>query len=71
MLSELQRKIAQLYCGGDMAHVSSMEEAENCGDTLLLFLLRQAEDAETMFQFVPRLDTARKQLTDLYYAIDE
>lgn len=71
MFNEVQKAIAKLYCCGDMAHVNSMEEAENCGDTLFLFLMRESHDAGTMSEFVNTLATARDQLTDLHYLISE
>lgn len=64
-LNPMQERIAKLYCGGDMDHVQSIEEAENCGDTLFLFLLREAHDAESLEEFLGMLDSARTQLSDL------
>lgn len=64
-LNPVQERIATLYCGGDMDHVQNMEEAENCGDTLFLFLLREAHDAESLEEFLGMLDSARTQLSDL------
>lgn len=64
-LNAVQERIATLYCGGDMDHVQSMEEAENCGDTLFLFLLREAHDADSLDEFLGMLDSARTQLSDL------
>lgn len=64
-LNPVQERIATLYCGGDMDHVQNMEEAENCGDTLFLFLLREAHDAESLEEFLGMLNSARTQLSDL------
>lgn len=64
-LNPVQERIAKLYCGDDMDHVQNMEEAENCGDTLFLFLLREAHDADSLEEFLGMLDSARTQLGDL------
>ena len=68
-LSKLQKKIVTLYCDGDMSHVATMEEAKNCGDTLLLFLLREAHDAGDTEEFLGMLAKARDGLDNLLSAL--
>lgn len=65
-LSEIQKKIAELYCNGDMAHVQTLEEAQNCGDGLFTFLLNEAEDADgDPEEFQRMLESAISQLQNL------
>lgn len=70
-LNKTQQMVADLYCGGDMTHIKSVEEAEDCGDTLFLFLLREAEDAETSSVFFGMLGTAKDQMDNLLVAMQE
>lgn len=69
--SELQQNIVENYCGGDMAHVTTMAQAEECGDTLLLFLLREAGDAGNQKEFLGMLDAAAKDLADLQSSLTQ
>ncbi|MDF0543832.1 hypothetical protein PX699_15880 [Sphingobium sp. H39-3-25] len=40
MLNPFQRACAEVYGGGDFAHVRNIEEAREAGDTLFVFLMR-------------------------------
>jgi len=70
-LNEVQKKIGELYCGGDLSHVSNMDDAENCGDTLFLFLMRESEDVSKPEEFLERLRNACDQLEALRFDIAE
>ena len=64
-LNEVQKMVVSLYCDGDLIHVDTMEAAEECGDTLFLFLLREAGDAENQSEALIMIDNAREQLESL------
>lgn len=67
----LQRKIVELYCGGDMAHVKNMKAAETAGDTLFLFCLREATGAGVdVTEYTSMLDSAIEQLEALKSALE-
>lgn len=65
-LTPLQLLVAKHYEGGEFAHVTTVQEAEYCGDTLFVFCLHEASDAEphaaTFHKF---LQTAIDQLRSL------
>lgn len=66
MLDKIQKKIAKLYCDGDLDHVKSLEEAKTCGDGLFRFLLIEAGDADgDPDEFQHMLESAIRQLQDL------
>jgi hypothetical protein len=65
IFNSTQQKIAEVYCGGDFAHISKIKEAENCGDTLFLFLILEAGDASDKTEFIGMLDEAIKQMQDV------
>lgn len=44
-LSALQRHVADHYEGGEFAHITTVEEADDVGDTLFGFCIREAGDA--------------------------
>lgn len=65
-LNHLQEVIAAFYCNGDLSHVKSMEDAEACGDTMFLFLLREANDAKgNKDEFLEMLSSACDELDRL------
>lgn len=46
MLNPFQRACANVYGGGDFAHVSSVDDARATGDTLFLFLMVELSSNE-------------------------
>ena len=69
-LTPLQDRVTLMYDGGEFAHIDNMESAAECGDTLLLFCLREANDAATAEEFCSMLDSAARQLQDMRAAIE-
>lgn len=61
-LNDIQRWVADTYDYGEFAHVESLEDAKQVGDTLFLFLLYEAADVGDMLGYRDRLDTAFHQL---------
>ncbi len=61
MLNPFQRACADVYGGGDFAHVQHVEEAREAGDTLFAFLmieLASSEGCDGYDEAVRRLDMA-------------
>lgn len=61
MLNPFQRACADVYGGGDFAHVQNVEQAREAGDTLFTFLmieLAAAEGCDSVDEAVRRLDMA-------------
>jgi hypothetical protein len=61
MLNPFQRACADVYGGGDFAHVDNIEEARDAGDTLFAFLmieLASSEGCDGADEAVRRLDMA-------------
>lgn len=46
MLNEFQKTVAHVYGGGDFAHITSMNEVNDCGDTLFKFLMIELSNEE-------------------------
>ena len=66
----VQQAIAYNYCNGDMEHVTSVEDAQHCGDGLFTFLINEASDADgNMDEFLRMLDSAIRQLEALRSAL--
>lgn len=64
-LNESQQMVARSYCNGEMSHVDSEEAADECGDKLFLFLLRETGDAKSMSEALSRIESAKNQLQEL------
>lgn len=64
-LTEVQKAITELYCEGDMSHVTTLEAAQNCGDGLLTFLINESGDAENISEYIGMVASARYQLGEL------
>lgn len=61
MLNPFQRACADVYGGGDFAHVQDVEEAREGGDTLFVFLmveLSSSEGCDSADEVLRRLDMA-------------
>lgn len=70
MLTPIQRLIVSLYAGGDLSHVKSEQQADNCGDGLLAFLVYEMSDLDIndegdCYELETRLETAARQLEAL------
>lgn len=67
--SPWQSLIAQHYGGGDYAHVESLDECRNVGDTLFTFLMIETdnkEDCTDWIEALQRIRIARDDLENLY-----
>lgn len=61
MLNPFQRACADVYGGGDFAHVQDVEQVRDAGDTLFTFLmieLASTEGCDSADEAVRRLDMA-------------
>jgi predicted patatin/cPLA2 family phospholipase len=72
-LNYAQQRVARFYADGGFAHVKSVEEAHEAGDTLFTFCIVETADcdSEDMEEAVRRLSTARDQLRTLVNDIKE
>ena len=64
-LNAIQQIIAAAYAGGEFAGINTVEDAENCGDTLFLFLLQETdeqEDCDSIEEGIRRLAQATKDI---------
>lgn len=62
-LNPIQKQVTELYEAGEFAH---LEDAEDCGDTLLTFCFLEAGDyCESLGELRRRLDRATRQLQGL------
>jgi hypothetical protein len=64
-LSELQQLVMKIYDEDAAATISTIEDVEEWGDTLLLFLVREASDADNLPELIRMVDLAGYQLTKL------
>lgn len=64
-LNQLQNRVAKHYEGGEFAGTESMTNAKELGDTLFVFCLNEADDAESTEVYQERLETAINQLRSL------
>ena len=63
-----QQTVLRAYADGDYAHITTLDECEQAGDTLFLFLMRELADSEgcdTADEAARRVGMAIDQLTDL------
>lgn len=74
MLSPWQKLVAEHYGGGDYAHVETIDECHDVGDTLFTFLMVELdpkEDCDDWIEALRRVDQARDQLLDLHDTFTE
>lgn len=66
-LNRFQRLVVENYGGGDYAHFTDPLEAEDAGDTLFLFLMRELDDdcQDDLDEALRRLTAARLDLQEL------
>lgn len=53
------------YAGGAFLYVNTNKQLRECGDTLFIFLMFEAGDAETVGEFRGMIDTAIEDLRKL------
>lgn len=70
-LSPLQRHVADHYEGGEFAHITTVEEASNVGDTLFVYCIHEAGDAangdeydQMLMRAIDQLRSVRNELKD-------
>lgn len=71
-LNAAQRVVADTYGGGDYAHITAPDEAEDVGDTLFTFLIREladSEDCDDLDEALRRVEVARDQLGEIIEAL--
>lgn len=62
----IQTTIAEQYAGGDMEHVTCVDDVDSCGDGLFAFLIGEASDVDVgAEEFRRRLDIAIDQMQSL------
>jgi len=75
-LNRLQQIAAQVYGGGDYAHITSRKEAQSdhCGDTLFTFIMRELSDHDDpglpFEEGVRRMETAIRELQEVLAALE-
>jgi hypothetical protein len=68
-LSAWQKVVAANYGGGDYAHVTTLDECRDVGDTLFTFLMIELdpkEDCDDWIEALRRLDAARRDVSMVY-----
>lgn len=71
-LNAAQRVVADTYGDGDYAYITSASEAEDVGDTLFTFLIRElaeSEDCDDLDEALRRVEVARDQLGEIVEAL--
>lgn len=61
MLTPIQKLAARVYGGGDYAHLSTLADCEDCGDTLFTALQRELDPGEGCAD----LQEARRRVRDM------
>lgn len=72
-LNAYQRAVKATYANGEFAHVKSIDDAHDVGDTLFAFLMVELSDREgcdSVEDAAQRLESAIKQLSEAHEAID-
>jgi hypothetical protein len=73
VINPSQRVLLGTYANGEFAHVETLQQVRDAGDTLFLFLfleLSDAEDCDSLETACARVATAQGQLEDLLAALD-
>ncbi len=70
-MKPLQVFVAQNYADGEFNHVTHVEEAGEVGDTLFLFAMNEAGDADTLQELYEMLETAQVQLWHLQQKVEQ
>jgi hypothetical protein len=74
MLNPFQLLCAQTYGEGDFAHIESVEQARDVGDTLFVFLMIElslSEGCESTDEALCRLEIAKADIGRVIDAIDQ
>lgn len=72
MMNLFQRTCADVYGGGDFAHVQNVEEARKAGDTLFTFLmieLAPSEGCDSAEEAARRLEMAMTDIQSVAEAV--
>jgi len=72
-MNNWQKRLVETYGGGDYAHVTTLEEAKDVGDTLFTFLfieLSESEGCDSEDEALGRVVTATSQLIELQHALE-
>lgn len=70
-LTDLQRRVIEVYENGEFSHAQSMEDVVACEDTLFLFMVREAGDArDDAEEFIGMIFRAGNQLRELNDAME-
>lgn len=74
MLNSFQQLCAQSYSGGDFAHIESIADARETGDTLFAFLiieLAESEGCDTHEEAIRRLKMAISDIQHVIGTVDQ
>lgn len=63
--NRFQNHVLEHYCGGEFSAIETEQQINECGDTLFVFLMREAHDAEDFDNFYRMLETAIDQLRSI------
>lgn len=67
-LDDFQQFVVANYAEGEFSYCKTMEDVEDCGDTLCCFLVREisaSEGCDSDDEAIRRLEVARDQIQDL------
>lgn len=71
-LNTHQRAAADTYGMGDFSYATTQDEAENVGDTLFLFIIRELSDDEgcdSRDEAIRRMEAAKRDIQDVLDAL--
>jgi hypothetical protein len=63
--NQCQELVVKHYCGGEFSEIESNQQINGCGDTLFVFLMREAQDASDPTEFFGMLETAMGQIAEV------
>ena len=70
-LNPTQKRVADLYCGGEYNYVTTVEDVDKVGDGLFAFMIHEAHDVPDLKEFVESLDAALDQVDEVRRAMQE
>lgn len=70
-LSDLQRRVAEYYEHGEFSHVQTVEESKSIGDSLFVYSIMEAGEAETIEDYSDMVSRAIGQLNTILLPIND
>jgi hypothetical protein len=68
-LTKSQQEVARWFSNGEFSHVTTVEEARTCGNSLFMYLIAESEDVEDYDELRMRVKSAIDSLNAVYLCI--